>query len=181
MLAETPHDEAMEHVTDDMIYDLMLCGEQREAASLVKEYAAAAKQKSESRARAVAVARKTFAKASSAPKPAAKKKAATAAAAKAAAAVAKDLGKRVERWHADFAKDAHAVVVDAAPKVGHIFVDQFNGRFRVTYPGKSAKSFSWTLRGVQEAGRLALSCAWSWHTDATGERAPEHVCMALGL
>lgn len=64
------------------------------------------------------------------------------------------------------------VVQAMKPDPCTIFVDHYNGAFRIIYGGIRRKSVSWTLRGKVEAIRLALLHAWRLHAEATGEVCP---------
>lgn len=52
------------------------------------------------------------------------------------------------------------------PPVGSVTQDDANGRFLCSYPGRIRQSFSWTKRGMDEAGVQVLRKLWEWHQEA---------------
>ena len=56
------------------------------------------------------------------------------------------------------------------PDGTHIFVDEWSGRFRVSYPGEKPRSVSWTGRGMQAASVECLRILWGFHTARTGQQ-----------
>ena len=76
-----------------------------------------------------------------------------------------------ERWWSSIGGDAD-FLERHKPSIAHVFCDNWNGRFRVTYPGVKPKSVSWTLRGVHSASMECLVFLWAMHKHLTGEDPP---------
>lgn len=58
------------------------------------------------------------------------------------------------------------------PNAAKVSIDNREGRFRLTYPGVKGASFAWGGRGQKEAVKLALNQMWTWETTATGREPP---------
>ena len=78
-----------------------------------------------------------------------------------------------ERWWASVTGDRDFIQANKPP-VGGCFVDDKNGRYRISYPGHQPESVSWTKRSTTgcDASVVALHKLWTWHTAATGEPCP---------
>ena len=79
--------------------------------------------------------------------------------------------KAEERWWSSIVGD-EAFLTQYRPPGSHVFTDSPNGRFRVTYPGTAAKSYSWLKRGMEQASLEALRFLWDLHFVAKGEKCP---------
>ena len=79
------------------------------------------------------------------------------------------------RFHAELKRDAAATVLREMPPGAGCFVDEKNGRYRVRFPGKQNRSFSWTIRGDEKAALCALECMWEWQTEHDGTVPPAHL------
>jgi hypothetical protein len=76
------------------------------------------------------------------------------------------------RWWASVVGDLDWVLANK-PGPGRVIVDDWNGRYRISYPGVLGdKSISWTKRSVQLAAAEAVRQLWEWHTQATGQEGP---------
>jgi hypothetical protein len=76
------------------------------------------------------------------------------------------------RWWASVCGDAEWVEQNKPPKCCCL-VDDWNGRYRVSYPAMGVeRSISWTKRTVRVAALEALHQMWVWHKLATGEDPP---------
>lgn len=182
-LQEGPMDIELGEVTDEFIYDFMLCGEQREVISLAKDHALNTQVRENARSRAVQVARATFAKAASMQKVAkgGRPKRETKAAAASRVAEQAAVEKTSQRFYADLKKDPTQHLLNHSPPLAKVFVDKYNGRFQVSLKGYPSRSFSWTLRGEEEASRMALAQLWRWHKEKTDEDPPAFVLQVLGM
>eukprot|EP00971_Amphidinium_carterae_P348183 6490365-Amphidinium_carterae.1 len=73
------------------------------------------------------------------------------------------------------------LLLSRKPEPCHVFVDQDNGRFKLSYPGFNCKSVSWTDRGQKECVHLCLATAWKWHHSATAQDPPADLKSQLDL
>lgn len=171
VLSEPPSEDYLGDVTDEMMWDFALVGEQVEVVDLLKSWAKGKAIRAEKRERVLRSIAASYPKSSHAAHEGRKKSATKAAEAKAA----KTLVDQRQRFFADLQSQAREVVEREAPPLAHVHVDTGNGCFRVKMPGTSVKSFSWTKRGESEAARLTLSQLWSWHSERTGSAPPAYL------
>ena len=76
------------------------------------------------------------------------------------------------RWWSSVVGDLDWVLANK-PGPGRVIVDDWNGRYRISYPGVLGdRSISWTKRSVQLAAAEAVRQLWEWHTQATGQEGP---------
>lgn len=76
-----------------------------------------------------------------------------------------------DRWWNSITGDPD-FIVEHKPGPARLFTDQWNGRFRLSYPGEKPKSVSWTVKGQRAASLEALRQMWAWHTARTGQEPP---------
>lgn len=171
MKGETPEEQHIGELTDDLVWDFSLAGEATDTVKILKDWAAMKKVRAERRERVKTAVKRVFPKAVEAVAETKKK-----AVSKAAAAKVERANKAARgRWVAELNTNAALVVTRDAPPDAHVHVDTNNGCFRVKMPWTSIRSFSWARRGERDAARLALSQMWSWHTEHTSEKAPLHI------
>lgn len=168
--AEGPLEEGLCDLTDEVIHDYMLVGEQADAVKLLKEHRQATESRLAARA-SIAHACKVF-------YPAAKRAAAdgvkkTAATKAAKAKAAKEAAARSARFVVDLSQAPRALLRREMSPDASCIEDDSNGRFLFSAPGRSRRSISWTLRGEQAAVRQALQVMWEWHCERTGGVMPE--------
>lgn len=159
-LCDEPPQHALGDLTDELVYDFALAGEQQEVCSMLKQFCANKDRLSRERDRIAKAVEKTFGKAKEAVKRAKSKVA---------------LAKERHRFRGHLAADAPKGVRENAPPNSHVHVDQGNGCFRVSVGGGAIKSFSWFKRGMEAAAILTLRHMWAEHTAATGVAMPEHL------
>jgi hypothetical protein len=75
------------------------------------------------------------------------------------------------RWWATVKGDKDWIMKQA-PSRGSLLLDDPNGRYRLSYPDRDSKSYSWTKRGSVETSLAVLRQWWQWHESDTGEKAP---------
>lgn len=173
MTAETPEQDHLGDISDDLIWDFALSGEQAEVMELVKDWAALRAAKADLRERVYAAVGRVYQKAAQAANAGKKKSAQKKETAKAA----KELQDKQRSWYEALSQRTAHMVVSEAPPRAHVHVDSGNGCFRVKMPWTSVKSFSWTKRSEFGAGQLALAQMWSWHEQHTGEAPPRHMTL----
>lgn len=171
--AEAPAEETLAELTDDMVWDFALLGEQVDTLSLIKTWAREKAEREGKRVRVQSAIDKAYPKSKQAAVCGRKKTVSKAAAAKAATAQA----AAKERWFKELTSDARRVVERDAPPRSHIHIDTNNGCFRVKMPHTRVKSFSWTQRGEAGAAMMALGQLWAWHEEVTGEGPPAHLAL----
>jgi hypothetical protein len=69
-------------------------------------------------------------------------------------------------------ESATKFIRDNRPPGATVVVHQQCGKWEVSYPGSSRKSFSWGSRGHNKAVALTLHHLWTQHCEATFEEAP---------
>ena len=164
---DRPLEDSIGDLSDDVIWDFSLAGEQQEVMSMLKDWVHK-KQVRESTRDNVKKAVQSVYKQSHA---AAEKGKRLTQSKKAA----KELASKKAAWLRELSARAEEVVLRDAPPRAHIFVDHGNGCYRVKMPWTKVKSFSWTKRGEDMAARLALRQLWDWHEGKEGEPAPAHL------
>ena len=170
-----PSEDVLDGISDEMIHDFALLGEQSEAIALLKDHVKEREAKQAARKRAMDVTSRVFTAAKVVAKEGRKRAASAAAKAKAAAKEKQEREARQKRWYTELERAPMERAVADKPDSVHVFVDHKNGRFRISCKGYAPRSFSWTLRGAAEAARMALAEAWTWHWRNTGQRAPDHL------
>ena len=105
------------------------------------------------------------------------KRAQTKAAAKKAEAA---LLKRRQAAFAACAEDSEKFVESRRPQVNgcKVYVDNLNGRYRLSYTGFSEKSVAWTQRGQHAAAMVAFGFLWTCHKKRTGQDAPDDLDLS---
>ncbi len=157
----------VDDLSDEHVSDVVLLGDQSHATQFLKtrtEAVAKRVKHAQQVARLVETHYPTIL-------PAVTKAEAKAAAKKADA----DLAREKSRVYARLLSEDKSLVEDAMPCVCRVLVDEFNGRFRMYYPGFKDRSISWSKRSVKVAIQEALTQAWDWHFAVTGVRMPAHL------
>lgn len=168
---ETPLSDGACELSDEVVHDVCLLGEQTETVKFLKEIRAEQATRAEARTRVMRVCERVFPKSREAAADGAKKgtKASLAKAAAEAAA-------RRERFYAAArALPFETLRKEAPPVACYMFCDERNGRFLVAYPGHPRRSFSWTQRGQELAALFALQHLWEVHSSDTGAPIPAHI------
>lgn len=172
--AEPTKSAYMEDLTEECIYDTVLAKDQKDSATMLKEYEKQ-KQAQAMRTRCTKeLVTKHWGGAASAAAAAAKKPTKKQLQQEARASEALRA-----RWRCQLSSHPHTSVVEAAPPGARVCVDQVNGRYLMTYPGEARKSVSWTGRGHEAAAVAALSVMWQWHAERTGAAPLAHVGLAV--
>lgn len=95
---------------------------------------------------------------------------------------AKRKAMSIDRWWNSITGDPE-FILENKPAPARLFTDQWNGRFRLSYPGEKPRSVSWTVKGQRAASLEALRVMRAWHTASTGQQPPipldVEVCDAI--
>lgn len=174
---EDAEDAALAELDEEVVNDVCLVGEVPEVKKIMKTRTSQVEARRESRQRVKQVVALAYGSVKEVAATARQAAAAKRAAAKGAAGKAKEVEKLRSRWLADLRADPKGVVVRECPAGASIFPDSNNGRFLVSARDRSRKSYSWTVRGMDEAARLALTQAWLWSEEIHGIPPPPHVCL----
>lgn len=164
----------IDDLTEDCIYDTVLAKDQKDSAAMLKDY----HTKKAARAARVQVTKelvkKAWEKVASAAVQAAKKPTK-----QQMRSQASSLAASRARWRTQVTRQPHESIQAALPPLARVCIDRVNGRYLCTYPERSRRSISWTVRGEEAAVTSALVVMWRWHRDATGQEPPEHLGLSL--
>lgn len=174
---EDTEDAALAELGEEVVNDVCLVGEVPEVKIIMQTRTSQVEARRGSRQRVKRVVALAYGSVKEVTATARQAAAAKRAAAKAAVGQAKEVEKLRSRWLADLRADPTGVVVGECPAVASIFPDNNNGRFLVSARDRFRKSYSWTVRGMDEAARLALTQAWLWSEEMHGIPPPPHVCL----
>eukprot|EP00971_Amphidinium_carterae_P143162 2836413-Amphidinium_carterae.1 len=165
--ADRSHEDYLDDMDDEMVSDLILAGDQPISQKFLKLRDGIKKQRDEKRNNVRRIVSHHFPKAKEIMDRPSKK-------CKKVETPAKIVGGSGRQY--DQLKDKPKEwLIENKPPVGNVFVDESNGRFRVSYKGFNNKSFSWTGRGQMQAAQLAFSQLWSWHCSVTGQEVPANL------
>lgn len=163
---DTKSGSYLDDLTEDMVLDVCVVGDQRDMQGYLKEYTKLKSERQGRRAAVVNLVKKVLAKAASA------SKAVALATKKQEVTLAKQRAAEKQRFDADLESSAADFVMKHKPADAKVHVGIANGRFLCVYPQRKPRSYSWTDRGEAKAVQLALRQLWEWHTESTGIVAP---------
>ena len=172
LTAGKDHDDFLDDVDDDMLRDVVLAADQKVSSEFLKQRKIAKDQRQKQVANVKHCVSKIFAESSEVPK------------VKASKAKSKAKSKPVgpmQRTYAGLDGEAKNFLLANKPADATVFVDEPNGRYRISYPTFNAKSYSWTERGQWEAAKQCLITLWGWHEAIYADGMPMDLRTALEL